>query len=543
MKLSLSVPVGEEFDVEAARLIDAGPASRLSRQDAELFDGAADAADRMGWVDLPQEAAELLDQIDSLRARLQEQGLRTISLAGMGGSSLAPEVMTQTAGVRLEIVDSTDPNQVAEAIGTDLERTVLIIASKSGTTVETDSIRRSFAAAFESIGVDPASRMIAITDPGTELEALAAEQDFLATFLAEPTVGGRFSALSAFGLVPAGLAGADVRGIVAEAAEAVPHLSADSLDNPALRFGTWLSIAHARTTEKLVLAETAPQLRGLGAWVEQLVAESLGKDGQGILPVVVDSPADIGFSDARADALLCLLGPSAGDAELGAPSGFEATITGGLGELFLFWEYATAIAGYSIGVNPFDQPDVEAAKAQARQLLDGPDSGQSGQPKFREGEIDVLDVVDEATDLIGALQELFSQVDEYGYVGVQAYLDRIADAEAAELRPLVSTHAGVQTTFGFGPRYLHSTGQYHKGGHPNGVFLQITGEARTDLLVPGRSYGFAELQRAQAAGDAAVLAEKGRPVLRLHLLDRARGLEQLRRAIASISPLHHFGLD
>ena len=528
MKLSLSVPVGEEFDAEAARLIDAGLASRLSAQDAELFDGAADAADRMGWVDLPQQAAELLDEIESLRARLQEQGLRTISLAGMGGSSLAPEVMAQTADVRLEIVDSTDPNQVAEAIGTDLEHTVLIIASKSGTTVETDSIRRSFAAAFEEIDIDPASRMIAITDPGTELETLAADQGFLATFLADPTVGGRFSALSAFGLVPAGLAGADVRGIVAEAAEAAADLSIDNLDNPALRFGAWLSIAHARTTEKLVLAETSPQLDGLGAWVEQLVAESLGKDGQGILPVVVDSPADIGFSDARADALLCLLGPSAEDAELGAPSGFEATITGELGELFLFWEFATAIAGYGIGVNPFDQPDVEAAKAQARHLLDGPDSGTSEQARFREGNIDVLEVVDEATDLVGALQELFSQVDEYGYVGIQAYLDRIADAEAEGLRPLVSTHAGVQTTFGFGPRYLHSTGQYHKGGHPNGVFLQITGEARTDLSVPGRDFGFAQLQRAQAAGDAAVLIEKGRPVLRLHLLDRARGLEQLR---------------
>ena len=543
MKLSLTVPVGEEFDAEAARLIDAGLASRLSAQDAELFDGAADAADRMGWVDLPQQAGQLLDEIESLRTRLQEQGLRTISLAGMGGSSLAPEVMAQTAGVRLEIVDSTDPNQVAEAIGTDLEHTVLVIASKSGTTVETDSIRRSFAAAFDEIGVDPASRMIAITDPGTELEAVAAEQGFLATFLAEPTVGGRFSALSAFGLVPAGLAGADVRGIVDGAAAAAGDLSADSLNNPALRFGAWLSIAHARTTEKLVLAETSGQLAGLGAWVEQLIAESLGKDGQGILPVVVDSPADIGFSDARADALLCLLGASADDTELGAPSGFEASITGGLGELFLFWEFATAIAGYGIGVNPFDQPDVEAAKAQARHLLDGPDSGTAEQPQFREGAVDVLEGVDEATDLGGALQELFSQVDEYGYVGIQAYLDRIADAEAADLRPLVSTHAGVQTTFGFGPRYLHSTGQYHKGGHPNGVFLQITGEARTDLLIPGRGYGFAQLQRAQAAGDAAVLVEKGRPVLRVHLLDRARGLEQLREAIESISPRHHFGQD
>lgn len=542
MRLNLDVPVAAEFDAEAARLIDARVASRLSRQDPELFAGAADAAERMGWVDLAERSEELLTRIETLRNRLAEQGLRSISLAGMGGSSLAPEVMAAAAGVRLEVVDSTDPNQVAEAVGTDLEHTVLVIASKSGTTVETDAVRRSFGAAFETRGIDPASRMIAITDPGTPLDRLAAEEGFLATFRADATVGGRFSALSAFGLVPAGLAGADVRSVVAEAAAAAPRLASDDEDNPALRFGTWLSIGHARSTEKLVLAETEPALGGIATWVEQLIAESLGKDGRGVLPVVVDSPDDIGFSDARADALLCLLGPSDGSG-LGAPSGFEAVVEGGLGELFLFWEYATAVAGYSIGVNPFDQPDVEAAKVQARHLLDQPATAQAAEPVFSEGDIDVVEVVGEATDLVGALQELFAEVDEYGYVAIQAYLDRIADSEAAALRPLVSTHAGVQATFGFGPRYLHSTGQYHKGGHPNGVFLQITAEPRTDLLVPGLGYGFAQLQRAQAAGDAAVLKDKGRAVLRVHLRDRSRGIEQLAEAIERISPRHHFGVD
>lgn len=543
MRLTVEVPVREEFEAEAQRLVDTRLASALSRQDASHFEGATDAADRLGWVDLPQRAEELLTRIDGLRSELNERGLRTITLTGMGGSSLAPEVMAGAAGVRLDVIDSTDPHQVAEAIGSDLEHSVLIVASKSGTTVETDSVRRSFAAALESIGVEPASRMIAITDPGTPLDALATEQGFLATFHADPNVGGRFSALSAFGLVPAGLAGADVRTIVADAAAAAGEFSADDADNPAVAFGTWLSIGHARATEKLVLSETAPHLQGLGVWVEQLVAESLGKDGQGILPVCVDSPADVGFADARADALLCLLGPADGDSGLGAPSGFEATVDGSLGELFLFWEYATAIAGYSIGVNPFDQPDVEAAKEQARHLLDAPESATAEQPLFRSGDIDVLEVVDEATNLVDALAELFAQVDEYGYVGIQAYLDRIADAQAQSLRALVSTHAGVQTTFGFGPRYLHSTGQYHKGGHPNGVFLQISGEARTDLVVPGRPYGFSQLQRAQAAGDAAVLTAKGRPVVRVHLLDRTRGLAQLREAIAQIRPRHHFGVD
>ena len=540
MRLQLSVPTTEDFDAEVSRLIEARVPSLLAAQDMSLFSSDTESVGRMGWVDLPNRAAGLLDDIESLRSQLQEQGLRTITLTGMGGSSLAPEVMAQAGGVSLEVVDSTDPNQVAEAIGTDLSHTVLIVASKSGTTIETDAIRRAFTAAFESVDIDPASRMIAITDPGTELDALASEQGFLATFRVDETIGGRYSALSAFGLVPAGLAGVDVREIVASAASAAQNFVLESKDNPALRFGTWLGIGHARATEKLVLAETSPTLAGLSKWVEQLVAESLGKDGQGILPIVVDGISDVGFSDARADALLCTLGPVS---DVGAPSGFNAEIDGGLGELFLFWEFATAIAGYSIGVNPFDQPDVESAKNLARQALDQGPTSSPVEPCFREGQIEVFGDLEEAEDLVGALRELFAQVDEYGYVGVLAFIDRIAEADAEDLRALVSTHAGVQTTFGFGPRYLHSTGQYHKGGRPNGVFLQITAEARTEILVPGRTYGFVELQRAQAAGDAAALAETGRPVLRVHLLDRGLGLEQLREAIAAVEPLHHYGID
>ena len=540
MRLQHSVPVSEDYEAEVGRLLEARVPSRLAAKDASLFTDDEQPVPRMGWVDLPQRAAELVDEIEALRTRLEAQGLRSISLTGMGGSSLAPEVMAQSAGVRLEVVDSTDPNQVAEAIGTDLSHTVLIVASKSGTTIETDAIRRAFSAAFESVGIDPASRLIAITDPGTELDALATEQGFLATFHADATVGGRYSALSAFGLVPAGLAGVDVRVIAESAAEAVGGLGTDAPDNPAVQFGTWLGIGHARATEKLVLAETTPALSGMSKWVEQLVAESLGKDGQGILPVVVDGAADVGFFDARADAMLCTLGPAT---EVEAPSGFNSELEGDLGELFVFWEFATAIAGYSIGVDPFDQPDVEAAKEHARQALSHGSSAAPPQPSFREEQVEVFGEFEEATDLVGAIGELFAQVDEYGFVGVQAFLDRIAEADAEGLRALVSQHSGVQTTFGFGPRYLHSTGQYHKGGHPNGVFLQITAEPRTDLLVPGRPYGFTELQRAQALGDAAALREKGRPVLRVHLLDRAQGLDQLRRAIADVEPRHHYGVD
>lgn len=540
MRAQHGVPVSEDYEAEIGRLLEAHVPSRLAAKDASLFTDDEQPVPRMGWVDLPQRAGELVAEIEALRSRLEAQGLRSITLTGMGGSSLAPEVMAEAAGVRLGVVDSTDPNQVAEAIGTDLSHTVLIVASKSGTTIETDAIRRAFSAAFESVGIDPASRLIAITDPGTQLDTLATEQGFLATFHADATVGGRYSALSAFGLVPAGLAGVDVAAIAASAADAVDGLGDDAPDNPALQFGTWLGIGHARATEKLVLAETTPALSGLSKWVEQLVAESLGKDGQGILPVVVNDSADIGFSDARADAMLCTLGPIT---DVEAPSGFDSELDGDLGEMFVFWEFATAIAGYSIGVDPFDQPDVESAKEHARQALSHGSSAEPAEPAFREEQIEVFGEFEQATDLVGAIGELFAQVDEYGYVGVQAFLDRIADAQAQGLRALVSQHSGVQTTFGFGPRYLHSTGQYHKGGHPNGVFLQITAEPRTDLLVPGRRYGFTELQRAQALGDAAALSEKGRPLLRVHLLDRAQGLEQLRRAIAEVEPRHHYGVD
>lgn len=537
MKVELTVPVAAEFDAEIARLRSAALPSLLSAKDGSAWD--FEVEDRLGWVDLAQRAGPILERIDAVRSELAAEGLRSVSLTGMGGSSMAPEVMARTAGVRLQIVDSTDPNQVAEAIGSDLHRTVLVVASKSGTTIETNAIRRAYAAAFRAEGIDPGSRMIAITDQGTELDELAAAEGFRAVFYGDANVGGRFSALSSFGLVPAGLAGADVRSIVADAVAAADLLGRDVEDNPALRMGTWLGIGHARSTEKLVLAETDPALRSLSNWIEQLVAESTGKNSSGFLPVVVDGIGDTGFADARADALLCTLGPSS---DIGSPSGFNASVEGSLGAQFLFWEFATTIAAFSIGVNPFDQTDVESSKEHARDLLaDGIRTEPA--PAFTDGRIEVFGDVGEARTLTEALAELFSHVDEYGYIGIQAYLDRIGDAAALDLRPLVSLHSGVQATFGFGPRYLHSTGQYHKGGHPNGVFLQVTAEARTELLLPGLPYTFGQLQRAQALGDATALADRGRRVLRLHLLDRAAGLEQLRRSIAGVVPSHHYGLD
>jgi glucose-6-phosphate isomerase len=255
-----------------------------------------------------------------------------------------------------------------------------------------------------------------------------------------------------------------------------------------------------------------------------------------LLPVVVEGPSAPGFVDARTDAILVRLtgAEGLGVSETGPPpSGWAAATAGPLGAQMLLWEYATAIAGRIIGINPFDQPNVEEAKKQARALLDAPADQAAAQPELTDGVVQVFSSnleVAGVTDLAGALAALIGAAPELGYLSIQAYLDRHTDDTAVDLRHVLAERTGLQTTFGWGPRFLHSTGQYHKGGHPNGIFLQITGEPSRDMPVPGRPYTFASLQRAQAAGDATVLAAKGRPVLHLHLTDRGAGLAQLLKA-------------
>mgnify|MGYP000061775658 FL=1 len=531
--IDFGYPSPAEFDDEVRDLIAAHVASRITVGDGTLWGDAAapEASRRLGWVDLPTASAGLLAEIAELRSELLAEGVDIVTLAGMGGSSLAPEVICATAGVELEVLDTTDSGQIAEAIGTDLSRTVLVVSSKSGSTVETDSHRRAFSAAFEAAGIDPASRIVVVTDPGSPLHDLARELGYRKVFLANPEVGGRYSALSAFGLVPAGLAGADVASLLAEAQAIAPALGADEPTNPALQLGAFLGVAHARDTEKLVVAPTSTPIIGLGAWLEQLIAESTGKDGEGILPVVVESVDAPGFADARADAMLLFIGQAVGTHQ--PISGFACAVDEPLGAQFLLWEYATAIAGYSIGINPFDQPDVEAAKAGARDMLESGLGGEAEEPAFLDGDIAVFgtaELLDGADSLEDALRALADRADEYGYFAIQAYLDRTGDARAELIRQAAALRTGLQTTFGFGPRYLHSTGQYHKGGHPNGVFLQITADARADLLIPGREFTFGQLQRAQAAGDAQVLLSRGRPLLRLHLRERASGIERILEA-------------
>jgi glucose-6-phosphate isomerase len=505
-------------------------ASRLAAQEPTLWgaDAEPEAAIRLSWTTLHETSVPVVREVEALHQELVAEGLDRIVLAGMGGSSLAPEVITNTAKVPLVVLDTTDPGQVRDALEGDLSRTVVVLSSKSGSTVETDSIGRIFEHAFDDAGIDAPSRVVVVTDPGSPLQERAEKYGVRKVFLADPHVGGRYSALTAFGLVPAGLAGADLRALLDEAHAVAPMLGSDVEDNPAIMLAAALGAAHTGGSEKVVLADTGSGINGFGEWAEQLIAESTGKDGTGLLPVVVEGPDSPGFADARQDATPVSIGPP--------PDGVLLATEGDLGGMFLLWETATALTGRLLGINPFDQPDVEAAKKAARSLLDAPTADTT--PSFVDGPVEVHapeGMLAAGTDtLAGALAAFLATIPELGYLAVQAYLDRVADASAVVLRPELARRTGVQTTFGWGPRFLHSTGQYHKGGHQNGAFLQLTGAVTDDLQVPGRPYTLGTLQRAQALGDGQVLREHGRPVLRLHLTDRAAGLARLVEAIQEV---------
>ena len=506
---------------DAARrvLVQDGVPGRLAKKDHTLWgpDAEAEAQVRLGWLDLPTASASLLPRLAQLRSELLAEGLDRVVLCGMGGSSLAPEVICATYGAPLVTLDTTDPAQVRAAL-VELERTVFVVSSKSGSTVETDSHLRL---AVEATGWD---RVVVVTDPGSALAEAAEANGARAVFLADPHVGGRYSALSAFGLVPSALAGVDVAPLLTDAAAALADLSRDE-GNPGLDLGAALGGCGAAGRDKVVIVDGGSGFAGFGDWAEQLVAESTGKNGRGLLPVVVESPNAPGAKHtATGDVHLV---------RLGAPGPNSTSVSGPLGAAFLVWEYATAVAGRVLAIDPFDQPDVESAKRSARALLDSP-SAAAETPVFADGAIEVYGdapLLNGLTTVAEVVEALLRAVPPLGYLAVHAYLDRFGDAAAAKLRPALAANTTRPVTFGWGPRFLHSTGQYHKGGPANGVYLQLTGAHARDVEVPGRPFTLGELQLAQALGDGRVLAERGRPVVRLHLTDRAAGLEALRAAI------------
>jgi glucose-6-phosphate isomerase len=513
-------------------LVEDKVATRIFAKDHTLWgpEAESESAIRLGWVEAATVSQPLVGEILALRDALAAEGVTHIVLCGMGGSSLAPEVIAGTAGVELTVLDSTDPEQVSAVLADRLDKTAIVVSSKSGSTVETDSQRRVFEHAFNAAGIDAKSRIIIVTDPGSPLDKTAREAGYRAVFNADPNVGGRFSALTAFGLVPCGLAGVDIQAFLDEAEEAAEILNEDSSDNIGLALGAALA-GTSPLRNKVVIAEDGSGIVGFADWAEQLIAESTGKLGTGILPVVAgpDAPeANFGADDV----LVVRLVSTDSEAEL---RDNELAVAGGLPSQMLVWEFATAVAGRLLGINPFDQPDVEAAKVAARGLLDA--RPEATPANFVDGAVEVRggDWLVDAASAAEAVQALLAELPSDGYLSVQAYFDRLAYAQLEGIRDDLAAVTGRPATFGWGPRFLHSTGQFHKGGPAIGAFLQITAASATDLAIPERPFTFGQLIAAQAAGDAQVLEDHGRPVLRLHLSDRAAGVAQLQDIVAALA--------
>ena len=513
-------------------LVEDRIATRIFAKDHTLWgpDAEAESSVRLGWVEAATVSQPLVDGILELRDALKAEGVTRIVLCGMGGSSLAPEVIAGTAGVELTVLDSTDPEQVGAALADRLSETAIVVSSKSGSTLETDSQRRIFEHAFTEAGIDAKSRIIIVTDPGSPLDKASREAGYRAIFNADPNVGGRYSALTAFGLVPSGLAGVDIQSFLVEAEEAAEILNEDALENIGLALGTALGGTNP-LRDKIVIAEDGSGIVGFADWAEQLIAESTGKLGTGVLPVVA-GPSAPEVSSGAEDVLVVRLVGADADVELGEN---EVAIAGGLAAQMMVWEFATAVAGRLLGINPFDQPDVEAAKVAARGLLDA--QPEPTPAAFTDGAIEVRggEWLGSAGTAAEAVSALLSQLDTNGYLSVQAYFDRLAYSQLEGIRDELAQLSRRPVTFGWGPRFLHSTGQFHKGGPAIGVFLQVTAASSEDLAIPERPFTFGELIAAQAAGDAQVLSEHGRPVLRLHLTERAAGVAQLQEIVSSLA--------
>ena len=482
MKLSISDSVQQDSKQRLQTLIEAEFATKLASKDFTLWGEAseAEASIRLGWVDPIQDATELLPEILKLKQDFKEAGLTRVVLCGMGGSSLAPEVICKNAGVDLHILDSTSPTSVRKALQ-DLQSTVVVVSSKSGSTVETDSQRRIFEQQFSEHGIDPKNRMVIVTDPGSALAEDSYAKGYR-VFEADPTVGGRYSALTAFGLVPSGLAGANITQLIADAKNFHPTAFENSSENPALH----LAAAMSGSNSRLVIDDSQTELAGIADWIEQLIAESTGKEGLGILPVSGDPEAELA---AGASSILPLRFSSDP-----ADDGW-VTVEGNLAEMFLTFEVATAAAGMLLGINPFDQPDVESAKIAARESLEKPQTEPQSSTNIE-------------------IKEALAAIESHGYLAIQIYANRGQQSELISLREKLVSQTRVPVTVGWGPRFLHSTGQFHKGGTPGGVFLQII-QHDQELMVPGKDYGFQQLLLSQADGDARVLSGKGNKVLKL----------------------------
>jgi glucose-6-phosphate isomerase len=516
-----------------------GKITRLWSKDASLWTGA-DESKWLGWLDIVEAQLQAADTFNKFSKDVRERGFTHILLLGMGGSSLCPEVHALSFGKRdgfpeLHVLDSTDPAQIlAVESRIDLAHTLFIVSSKSGSTLEPNIFKQYF---FERAGRD-GSRFVAITDPGSKMQQVAEQDKFWRVFFGLPSIGGRYSALSDFGMIPAAGMGVDIP-MFAGLAQGMVNACSPSQpveNNPGVVLGALLgSLALAGRDKVTIIA--SPRIHDLGAWLEQLIAESTGKIGKGLIPVDRESlgaPAAYGSDrvfvyerlenapDLQQDLAVAAL-EAAGHpvVRLSVPDTYH------LGAEFFRWEIATAVAGSILNLNPFDQPDVEAAKIATKKLTSAFEESGSLPP-----ETGVARIGD--ADLVARLRATFNVTRAGDYFGVLAYIQMNAAHEDSlqAMRRKIRDSKKVATVLGFGPRFLHSTGQLYKGGPNTGVFLQITCDDAKDVPVPGQKYTFGVVKAAQASGDLQVLRERGRRTLHVHLSsDVDAGLAQLASAV------------
>lgn len=555
LKLTVSAAKGTEaFEAAKATWTTEGTIRKLWAKDASVWSNDTEAK-WLGWLDIPTRIEAELPALEAFAAKVKAANYSDIVLLGMGGSSLGAEVVYTTIGqqpgfAKFHILDSTDPDELSSLDAKiALETTLFIVASKSGSTLEPNIFKAYyFDKVAKLVGKENAGKQfVAITDPGSKMQKIAEADGFANIFLGDATIGGRFSVLSMFGLVPAAAAGVDLKKLVAEARlmqAACGELSPPAT-NPGIQLGLALGTLATQGVDKLTVFASAG-LKSFGAWLEQLVAESTGKGGVGIIPIDGEPVAKANkYGDDRVFVSLKIKGEGENDELVAQLAKKHPVITievdGSyqLFRLFYQWEMATAVAGAVLGINPFDQPDVEAAKIKTRELMDKGGAGTYQPALVNEGGVLVFANAANAKALKGKktladiLAAHFARITTGDYVALLAFIER-SEANATVLdaiRANVRDKKGAAVGLGFGPRFLHSTGQAYKGGPATGVFLQITGNHKVAHNVPGEQYGFGAVVDSQAAGDLAVLEERGRRVIRVHLLDVEKGLKTLKAAV------------
>ncbi|CAB4758254.1 unannotated protein [freshwater metagenome] len=514
--ISISGTRAEKYSAESSVARDLNSiAKKLQIKDPTLWGeaAAAEAANRLNWIDLPVASRELLPQLDALSAWARSNNLSNFILCGMGGSSLAPEVIAKAYGKTLTTLDTTDPEQIRLSIPKNFEETLIIVGSKSGSTIETASQKSFFEEIFISAGLNPINHFVIVTDPDSPLDKSARASKFR-VINADPSVGGRFSALSAFGLVPAALLGIDVSVLLDDADLASQKFAEPN--SPAIRLAT---LIFEEASQNFALTDSKSNVPGIGDWIEQLVAESTGKNQKGRLPIVLESAS----------------APVAGNAlSIGFAEGVaDISVVATLGEHFILWEWVTALLCRALEVDPFNQPNVTEAKERTGELLnEWSGAGIPAMvPAYENSNLAIFTNLP-CPNLSTALAQFVDSSSEY--FAIMAYLNRETDFDVTKVRSALAAKTRRGVTFGWAPRFLHSTGQFHKGGQQNGSFLQITGESAEDLDIPGRDFTFHTLLMAQALGDGQALSSRDLPLLRIHLKNRRVGIEELLETISKL---------